>query len=86
MALPYAAKVSGFLEELQLRAPALYHISAGQLIANIDRAWDHRDELRAHVRRALPELQRRARINNELAVGLLLEPVHRTSEAAPFAP
>lgn len=71
MALPYAAKVKGFLEELRLQAPALEHVSSGQMIANIDRAWDQREALGARVREALPELQRRARINNELAVGLL---------------
>ncbi|MDX2091550.1 MAG: polysaccharide pyruvyl transferase family protein [Kofleriaceae bacterium] len=75
-ALPYATKVSGFLEELGLDVPNLYDVSAGQLIASLDRAWDDRDAQRRHVREALPALQRRARINNELAVGLLLEPVH----------
>jgi polysaccharide pyruvyl transferase CsaB len=86
IALPYATKVSGFLDELRLEAPALYHVSAGQLIANIDRAWDQRDQLRARVREFLPGLQRRARINNELAVGLLLEPVHRLAETALATP
>ncbi len=69
--LPYAAKVAGFLEELGLQSPVLEHVSAGQLIAHVDRAWDGRDELRARIHRALPELQRRARLNAELAVKLL---------------
>lgn len=86
MALPYATKVSGFLEGLRLETPALHHVSAGQLIANIDRAWHQRDELRARIAALLPELQRRARINNELAVGLLLEPVHEPAEAVQPAP
>jgi polysaccharide pyruvyl transferase CsaB len=81
IALPYATKVSGFLEELRLQAPALDEVSAGQLIANIDRAWHGRDELRARVRSLLPELQRRARINNELAVGLLVEPAQSVETA-----
>lgn len=85
LALPYATKVLGFLEALRLEAPLLDQISAGQLIAHVDRAWDLRDHLRAHIRQHLPELQRRARINNELAVGLLLEPV-RAATAAPPAP
>ncbi len=85
MALPYATKVSGFLEELTLQAPALGQVSAGQLIAHIDRAWDQREELRVRVRARLPELQRRARINNELAVGLLLEPVRPTTDVVPSA-
>lgn len=75
--LPYAMKVAGFLEELKLQSPVLEHVSAGQLIAHIDRAWDGRDDLRAHIRQALPELQRRARVNGELAVELLGRPEGR---------
>jgi polysaccharide pyruvyl transferase CsaB len=86
IALSYATKVSGFLDELRLEAPALYQVSAGQLIANIDRAWDQREQLRERVRGSLLELQRRARINNELAVGLLLEPVRRPTEPAHATP
>ena len=86
MALPYATKVSGFLQELRLHAPLLGQISAGQLIANIDRAWSQRDTLRAHIRDHLPELQRRARINSELAVGLLLDEVGLLDESASVPP
>jgi polysaccharide pyruvyl transferase CsaB len=69
--LPYATKVTGFIEELRLQAPVLEHVSAGQLIAHIDRAWDQREELRTCIREALPGLQQRARASNELAVNLL---------------
>jgi polysaccharide pyruvyl transferase CsaB len=69
--LPYATKVAGFLEELRLQVPVLEHVSAGQLIAHIDRAWDQREELRARMRRALPGLRQRARSNSEIAVSLL---------------
>ena len=69
--LPYAMKVAGFLEELRLPAPVLEHVSAGQLIAHIDRAWDLRDELRARIQESLPALQVRARANIKVAVDLL---------------
>ena len=69
--LPYASKVAGFLEELKLQSPVLEHVSAGQLIAHIDRAWDGREELRTRIHEALPEMQRRARVNGEMAVKLL---------------
>jgi polysaccharide pyruvyl transferase WcaK-like protein len=69
--LPYATKVAGFLEELRLPAPVLEHVSAGQMIAHIDRAWDLRDQLRARIQEALPELQNRARTNIAVAVDLL---------------
>jgi polysaccharide pyruvyl transferase CsaB len=70
-ALPYATKVTGFLEDLQIQAPFLEDVSAGQLIANIDRAWDRRDELQAQIQASLKELQARARLNNDIAVRLL---------------
>lgn len=71
VALPYADKVIGFLEELRLPAPRLGHMSAGELIATIDRAWDERDDLRQRIASALVDLQRRARLNTDLALGLL---------------
>jgi polysaccharide pyruvyl transferase CsaB len=70
--LPYATKVTGFLEELELQAPVLERVSAGQLIAHIDRAWDLRDELRNRVDEALPALRARAQVNTDVAVHLLL--------------
>lgn len=69
--LPYATKVAGFLEELRLQAPVLAHVSAGQLIAHVDRAWDRREEIRERIREALPGLRERAGRNNEIAVSLL---------------
>lgn len=71
VALPYATKVLGFLEELRLPAPRLDHVSAGELIASIDRAWDERDALRRRIASALADLRGRARLNTELALGLL---------------
>ena len=69
--LPYATKVAGFLEELRLDAPALEQVSAGQLIAHIDRAWDQREKGRQQIQGALRDMQQRARTNNDLAVQLL---------------
>lgn len=72
VALPYASKVTGLIEDLRVHHPALDHVSAGALIADIDRAWDQRDELRVRTRQALEGLQERARTNTALAVRLLL--------------
>jgi polysaccharide pyruvyl transferase CsaB len=80
VALPYATKVTGFLEELKLDTPPLERVSAGQLIAHIDRAWDMREERRARLKEALPDLQTRARLNNELAVRLVTDALaHRSA-------
>jgi polysaccharide pyruvyl transferase CsaB len=70
-ALPYAAKVTGFLTELQLPTPSLEHVSTGELIAHIDRAWDERATLRERIQAGLRELQTRARVNNDFAIRLL---------------
>jgi polysaccharide pyruvyl transferase WcaK-like protein len=70
-ALPYAAKVTGFLKELQVPTPSLEHVSTGELIAHIDRAWDERETLRARIQTGLLDPQGRAHANNELAVRLL---------------
>ncbi len=71
MGLPYATKINGFLDELRLEALGLENISAGQLIARIDRAWGMRDELRKRIGENISEMKNRARENNELAVRLL---------------
>jgi hypothetical protein len=51
--------------------PPLLHVNTGRLLANVDRSWDQRDALRAHIRQRLPALQERARENNRLLVALL---------------
>lgn len=79
VALPYATKIQGFLEQLELQGGGLEDASAGQLIASIDRAWDHRDELRQRVLGALLRLKEEARENNRLALDLLAS---STSSAA----
>ncbi len=71
VSLPYANKVAGFVEDLQMPMPRLQHVHAGQLIAYIDRSWDFRGDLQSRIAQALPDLQERARENNRLAVQLL---------------
>jgi polysaccharide pyruvyl transferase CsaB len=71
--LPYASKVSGLLEDLQLEAPPLGSVGIGQLIARIDRKWDTRDDIRAQIDRRRPQLQARAAQTNEFLTALLRE-------------
>jgi polysaccharide pyruvyl transferase CsaB len=73
VALPYAAKVTGILEALELPAPPMNQVNAGQLIAHIDRSWDSRGELRDRIVRVLPTIQERARENTAIALQLLQE-------------
>ncbi|HZA67032.1 MAG TPA: polysaccharide pyruvyl transferase family protein, partial [Geminicoccaceae bacterium] len=60
VALPYAPKVGGFLDDLRIEMPPLEQVSAGRLIAHIDHAWDRRRLLQGRISRALPPLRQRA--------------------------
>ena len=71
VALPYASKVRGLVEELDLEMPPLAEVTTGRLIAHIDRSWDHQDELRERIRERLPGLQQRARRTHQLLLELL---------------
>ena len=61
VALPYAGKVSGFLEALGVPAPPLNLVNAGRLIAYLDDSWDRRRSLRTRIVESLPALQERAK-------------------------
>jgi polysaccharide pyruvyl transferase CsaB len=80
-ALPYASKVTGLLEDLDMPTPQLGSIGIGQLIARIDRSWDTRTELRKKIRERLPALRARAQHTNELLLGLLQERAFGKAEA-----
>jgi polysaccharide pyruvyl transferase CsaB len=71
VALPYAGKVSGFLEALNLPAPPLHLVNPGRLIAHLDESWDRRRSMRTKIGESLPALQERAKETNRLAVDLL---------------
>jgi polysaccharide pyruvyl transferase CsaB len=71
VALPYASKVFGFLEDLKIDMPPMKLVNSGRLIAYIDRAWDSYSALQAQIGVALLDLKKRALETNMLAVQLL---------------
>jgi polysaccharide pyruvyl transferase CsaB len=72
LALPYASKVTSFLEQLGCPAPALIQREhTGALLASIDRLWDLRDERRDLLRRQVPALKRQALRTAELVAELV---------------
>jgi polysaccharide pyruvyl transferase CsaB len=82
VALPYGSKVTGFVEDLGFESPPIRDITAGRLLAYLDRAWDRKDAVRATIERGLPPLQDRARENIRLALGLLeRQPAHSVPTA-----
>jgi polysaccharide pyruvyl transferase WcaK-like protein len=74
-ALPYASKVTGLLEDLDMPTPPLGSIGIGELIARIDRSWDGRVDLRSKILERVPALRARAQQTNSL----LLEFVQKRS-------
>jgi polysaccharide pyruvyl transferase CsaB len=82
VALPYAPKVAGFLDDLKIEMPPLMQVSAGRLIAYIDHAWDRRRRLQRQITRALPALRARALESNDIAVRLLSQAVTGRREVA----
>jgi polysaccharide pyruvyl transferase CsaB len=71
VALPYAGKVSGFLEALGLPAPPLNLVNPGRLIAYLDESWDRRRSMRTQIAQALPALQERARETHRILLEVL---------------
>ena len=73
VALPYAGKVSGFLEELQIPSPPMQLVNAGRLMAYIDESWDQMRAIKAKLAKNVPPLQKRAQETHRI----LLELVNR---------
>lgn len=69
--LPYAGKVTGFLEDLGLPVRTIQEEHAGPLLASIDRSWDHRRMLRETMDQRMPGLEERARETARIAARLL---------------
>jgi polysaccharide pyruvyl transferase CsaB len=84
VALPYASKVSGFLEDLQVAAPPMKLVDAGRLIAYVDECWDNRRDMRERISAGLPALKERSRRTHELLVQMLKrrEPREQVAAAA----
>jgi polysaccharide pyruvyl transferase CsaB len=69
--LPYAGKVTGFLEDLGLPVRTIQEEHAGPLLASIDRSWDHRRTLKETMDQRMPALQERARETARIAARIL---------------
>jgi polysaccharide pyruvyl transferase WcaK-like protein len=66
VALPYAGKVSGFLEDLQIPTPPYKLVNAGRLTAYIDQSWDQSRAMKAKLAKTVPGLQKRAQETHRL--------------------
>jgi len=73
VALPYAGKVSGFLEDLKLPSPPLNLVNPGRLIAHLDDSWDRRRSLKAQLKKSVPLLQERSRETIKVALQIIAQ-------------
>lgn len=71
VALPYAGKVSGFLEDLKVPTPPLHLVNAGRLIAHLDQSWDRRRSMKALLAKSVPALQARSLETHKILLQLL---------------
>jgi len=83
VALPYAGKVSGFLEDLKLPTPPLHLVNPGRLCAHLDESFDNRRALRSTLLKSVPALQERSRQTIKIALELLK--ANKKSDALPKA-
>lgn len=69
--LPYATKITGFLNDLNLPASPLAGLNVGKLCAFLDRSWDTRKTISKKLEEAIPPLQERAKRTNQILCDLL---------------
>jgi polysaccharide pyruvyl transferase CsaB len=71
VALPYAGKVSGLLEDLKVPTPPYKLVNPGRLIAHLDDAWDRRRQMKLNLAKSVPPLQKRAQETHRILLELL---------------
>ena len=71
--LPYASKVTGFINVLNIDMPPLAQMNTGKLIAYVDQSWDESDAIKKKLDEIIPRLKEDALENNRIAVELLKE-------------
>lgn len=81
VALPYSAKVGGFLDDMKVQIPPIHLVNSGRLIAYIDKFWDEQKTVKSNIHNILPELKQRALETNKLAVELLYKQTKRLDKA-----
>ncbi|MEZ4599815.1 MAG: polysaccharide pyruvyl transferase family protein [Syntrophotaleaceae bacterium] len=69
--LPYAAKVSGVLADMQLPMPPLSELNTGKLCAFLDRSWDTRGQIARKLQKTIPGVQEKARQTNRILCDFL---------------
>src|ERR1044071_2777449 len=71
VALPYAGKVTGFLEDLNMPAPPINLVNPGRLCAHLDQSFDDRRLVKGTLAKSVPALQERSRQTIKIALEVL---------------
>lgn len=71
ISLPYASKVKGFLEDLELPFTPIEKWNTGKLCAVIDNAWDYRRSIKKKLKEKLPPLIEKAKGSNKILIDFL---------------
>lgn len=69
--LPYASKVKGFLEDLEMPSLPMAEWNAGKVCATIDRAWDTRKTIANKLKEKIPSLREKAKRTSALLFDFL---------------
>lgn len=64
--LPYASKVKGFLEDLEMPTLPIAEWNTGKICALIDRAWDERSIIKHKLEKGIPPLKEKAKRTNQI--------------------
>jgi polysaccharide pyruvyl transferase CsaB len=64
--LPYASKVKGLLQDLEMSLPPIEEWNTGKLCAVIDRAWDTQATIKKKLKEKIPLLKKKAKRSNEI--------------------
>ncbi len=72
ISLPYASKVKGLLEDLEMPYMPMENWNTGKLCAVIDRAWDNKKTLIKKLEEKTPRLEEKAK-NSNIILKTLLE-------------
>jgi polysaccharide pyruvyl transferase WcaK-like protein len=64
--LPYASKVLGFLNDLEMPMSPIGGLNVGKLCAYLDRSWDSRKTIAKKLEEKIPPLQERAKKTNQI--------------------
>jgi polysaccharide pyruvyl transferase CsaB len=82
VALPYAEKVAGLLEDLGMVSPPMKKVNSGRLIAYIDRFWDMRKTLTKKIKSKTAVMKERAQENQKFSHKIMSDISLRKQNAA----